>query len=204
MLGATCALIPQPIQRPLLRVGPLARVSLRVWGQGLAHLVPFTTFRPHISSSPDASSGGVGVAADPESDQDDTVQIANAFLANHAEVRDGVANILGGFPEWWTVQDFPQQVLVFVVIDLLLDDKELGQTFRFTIEVARPDNTTVQLGSVEMRRDKNPIDLPATKHHNIGVFPAPINLLEGTHIVTIQGSGESARMPFYARKITTP
>jgi len=135
------------------------------------------------------------------------MRVANAFLANHAEVRDGIANILGGFPEWYTVPVLPQQVLIFVVIDIVLEDNELGETFAINLILERPDHTTLSLGNIQMRRDRVPMDLSEALHHNIAVFPAPIILGgEGQHVITVEtADGEQRiRIPIYARTAPTP
>jgi hypothetical protein len=141
------------------------------------------------------------LADDPRDNQDVAVRIANAFIANHAEVREGIANVLGGFPEWWMVPTLPQQVVMFVVVDLLVEDGEMGIPFEFSITLERPDRSTMPIGIMRMQRDRGPLDPTGVLHHNVAVFPAPINIgSEGTHLIGVQGSGHSMQIPIYVRR----
>src|SRR5438045_426805 len=70
------------------------------------------------------------------------VRVHSAFLANHAEVRDSLAYVLGGFPEWWTVTELPSSAFLAMVVVLQLERFEIEHEHSFDLVVTRESETT--------------------------------------------------------------
>jgi hypothetical protein len=80
------------------------------------------------------------------------MRIREAFLANSAETRQGLAFVLGGFPEWWTVQSLPSGSLLSMVAVAELDESDLDKDFQVTIRMRHPTNETDTLGVAGFKR----------------------------------------------------
>ncbi|HVC15570.1 MAG TPA: hypothetical protein VND62_12015 [Acidimicrobiales bacterium] len=90
------------------------------------------------------------------------MRVDSFFLANYAEQRGGLANILGAFPEWWTVPNVPCRMAVGFVLVQDLDEAELESAYSIHLYI-RPDTTpppddSTPLGIVEtLPRRTSPI-----------------------------------------------
>jgi hypothetical protein len=84
------------------------------------------------------------------------VKLEAAFLANHAEVHDGLAFVTGGFPEWWSVPATNTFQQVALVVVARLDRNEVGQTFTYEIIIERPDGTQQPVVYVASSRGQSP------------------------------------------------
>ena len=82
------------------------------------------------------------------------MRVTSAFLANYAEVRDGLAFVAGGFPEWWTVQSLPATATMTMVVVLDLDRSEVEARFDLDVVVERPDGTETGIARASASRGK--------------------------------------------------
>src|SRR5438874_7382915 len=86
------------------------------------------------------------------------VRVASAFLANHAEVRDGLAFVAGGFPEWWTVQSLPATATMTMVVVLELDESEIETQFDLDLVVMQPDRSETGIARISASRGRQADD----------------------------------------------
>jgi hypothetical protein len=134
------------------------------------------------------------------------VKLEAAFLANHAELHDGLAFITGGFPEWWSVpatNTFQQMSLLIVA---RLDPGEITQTFTYEIIIERPDETQQPVIYVAASRGQSLRSEPQRL-----LLPVPITFSIdfrqlGLHRFLVKCEGETlADVPFEVRlAVPTP
>jgi hypothetical protein len=80
------------------------------------------------------------------------VRISSAFVANSAEVKDGLAYVMGAFPEWWTLTELPADSTLAFVFVVEMDDWELGQQFQFLIRMDHPEQSSDTLAVIQYSR----------------------------------------------------
>jgi hypothetical protein len=112
----------------------------------------------------------------------EAMRVASACIANYAEIRNGIVNILGGYPEWWEVPQLPQQATMFIVVTCEMDHSEAGRTFSFDLKLKRPSGDDPQLlAQIQTVKPPSPAPTGASLKNPI-VVPAPVNLgEEGLH-----------------------
>src|ERR1035437_8658416 len=82
-----------------------------------------------------------------------TVKISNAFLANHAETREGLAFSSGGSPEWYTVPSLPVTAAPLAAVWVLeLEQAEIGLPFTFELAVLYPTGVRHSIAHVGVGR----------------------------------------------------
>jgi hypothetical protein len=127
------------------------------------------------------------------------VRVHSAFLANSAEVKDTLAYVLGGFPEWWTVPALPASAFLAMVVVLELRDDEVDQEYTFDLVVDRLGDTTpiAQVRSKRGRSDRAP---GAPILHVIAVNFIVQFETEGPHDFVLLSYGvQLARVPLLVR-----
>jgi hypothetical protein len=136
------------------------------------------------------------------------VRVRDAFLANHAEVREGLAFISGAFPEWWRLNTLPATVPVSLVVVIDLDPSEIDQALKVTIRLVHPNGDRDTLGDVPFRRPRQAEDilLPGgTPFRQILACTFDVHFrMEGLHRVAItSGDEEVESVPVAVRAIST-
>lgn len=63
------------------------------------------------------------------------MRVSSAFLANHAEVHDGLVFVAGGFPEWCNVTHVPGEARFTLVVVLEVDRHDVDRSHHFEIEL---------------------------------------------------------------------
>jgi len=142
------------------------------------------------------------VASRTSSEQNVNMRLTNAFLANYAEARAGLFDILGAFPEWWDVPKLPANLLVHLVVNLDLEEADLGTTYFFEIGMNRPNQRFDLLGKIQATRDPSLEHVSGAPLRNVVVMPLPILLAEsGPHelVVTSLDDSQIARVPILVR-----
>lgn len=133
------------------------------------------------------------------------VQVANAFLANYAEVRGGTLQALGAMPEWWAAPRLPHQIVAFTVLQLSLEREEQETVFQFSVLVHRPEGR-VDPPSIQVATQRGVLG-PDSRSYDPFFFiipiPVPITLAsEGRHAVEVRTSGhEPIILPFGVRVV---
>ena len=139
------------------------------------------------------------------------VEVTSAFLANYAELRGPLTNVLGAFPEWWEVPALPHNVVVYAVLGMELDEGEIGDVFTFLVVLQRPDGTTQSISTAQARRVPAEEVVEGSAIHLVLPIPVPVNVSQlGRHqivVIAARGDGERkevARISFGIRIVTPP
>jgi hypothetical protein len=130
------------------------------------------------------------------------VQVVAAFLAAEARPRNGVLDVVGGFPEFWNLAILPCEVTMALVLLVELDRDERDRTVDLGLLFSCGDDET-NLPSVSVAREP-PIDF---------VDGAPLYACEIINLVIMlervgrcefrvtQGDSVIATVPFVSRLI---
>jgi hypothetical protein len=76
------------------------------------------------------------------------VRIAGAFIANHAEWREHLLFVSGGFPEWWDLTDIPGDTSFTLVLMAEVTHSELDQEHTVDVAMRSPDGAESALPSI--------------------------------------------------------
>jgi hypothetical protein len=68
------------------------------------------------------------------------VRVNSAFIANHAESRDGLLFVSGGFSEWLNLEGLPAEAHLVLVVMFEVEPDEVGRTATVDLELAQGDN----------------------------------------------------------------
>ena len=115
------------------------------------------------------------------------VKIANALVSNYAEVRDSLANVLGAFPEWWTVTSLPIVQPVGMVVVAQLERDELDKRITLRFQVTHPNGKTDDLSTVIFVRGTGAAEVEGPKYQ---ILPVGLNVnfqTPGEHVFTVLG-----------------
>src|SRR5580704_8934577 len=93
------------------------------------------------------------------------MRVNSAFLATYAEARDGLVNVTGGFPAWWTVQSLPTTVQLSLVLVLELEGSEpQGKPmYDFVVRLVHPHgdiDTVLVITSSRLVETSQPVGAP--------------------------------------------
>jgi hypothetical protein len=96
------------------------------------------------------------------------MRIAGAFIANHAEWREHLLFVSGGFPEFWNLAEIPGDANFMLVLMAEVTHQELEQQHTVDIAMRSPDGSETPLlsiafvfGQVEQYVEGAPIYAPA-------------------------------------------
>jgi hypothetical protein len=96
------------------------------------------------------------------------MRIAGAFIANHAEWREHLLFVSGGFPEWWDLAEIPGDTSFTLVLMAEVTHQELDQQHTVEVAMRSSDGTEAALpsitfgfGPVEQYVEGAPIYTPA-------------------------------------------
>jgi hypothetical protein len=128
------------------------------------------------------------------------MRITNAFLANHAETRDGLAFVSGAFPEWWTVPSVPAVSNLAMVFVCELEESDLDQSFPLDLVVVRPDGGRDQLVQLVTTRRADGDAAPGTPRFQVAALLFSVQFQEaGLHRFEIVGETATASVPLLVR-----
>jgi hypothetical protein len=129
------------------------------------------------------------------------VKLEAAFLANHAEVHDGLLFVTGGFPEWWSTPALNALQQMALVVVTRLERSEILEKFTYEIVIERPDESQQPVVYVATSRGA----LPGTSDDQPFFQTVPINFSIdfrqlGLHRYLVKCAGSTlADVPFEVR-----
>lgn len=113
------------------------------------------------------------------------MKFLNAFLANHAEVHDGLLFVNGGCPEKWMVKDLDEEIKIYFVGQVQYEESEIGTHQGYAIEVHGPKKDQRLFGIAErVESEFGPDDKPNFKK----LWVLPIEFLasgSGLHEIVV-------------------
>lgn len=112
------------------------------------------------------------------------MKVSSLFLANAAEVRDGLLYALGAFPEWLSVPAVPGRLLYSVVIALDLEEADLGRRQHLYLHLVRPDGKSQRMAEVHLTAIRPATDRRVLRQV-IAVPVTPLLEVEGVHTVLL-------------------
>jgi hypothetical protein len=129
------------------------------------------------------------------------VKVNNAFLANHAEIRESLAYVSGAFPEWWEVFQLPATANVFVVFVVELDDDELQSPIECVLDLEHPGGTIQSVANVLVNSSPRGERVTGAPNFQIVAVSTLVEFLQSDrHEFTIRSGEERlARVPFAVR-----
>lgn len=130
------------------------------------------------------------------------VRVHSAFLANHAEVRDGLAYVAGGYPAWWSVYRLPVAQTLGIVVVIFVDDDEFGRPLQVQLVLRRPGGGEDDLALVDFWRERDAGTASGVPAHWIVAVNTVVEFRnEGVHeFAVLTASGEElARVPLSVR-----
>jgi hypothetical protein len=71
-----------------------------------------------------------------------------AFIANYAEIQAGMVQVIGGFPEWWSLAAVPGEAVISAVLVVEVEPAEVGQTATIDFFITAPDGTESAIGAI--------------------------------------------------------
>lgn len=127
------------------------------------------------------------------------MKINNAFLANHAETREGLAFISGGFPEWYTVPSLPITAPLAAVWVLELEQAEIGLPFTFELAVVYPSRLKHLLAHVGVGRSHDTRTVEGAPLYVIVTYVFGVEFqVEGLHTFEVVSENQvMATMPLF-------
>ena len=135
------------------------------------------------------------------------VRISSALIANYAESRAGVLNILGAFPEWWEVPKLPWAgVLSFVVVLELAGAEDAKKPYKLDFTLRRPTGESDHLLSVQTTRVAT-TQVPGAPFRNAVPVQLPITLGTAERhsiVVSETDTEQSVEVPFGVRLVPPP
>ena len=131
------------------------------------------------------------------------MKVCNAFLANHAETREGLAFISAAFPEWYTVPALPVNAPLAAIWVLEIEPAEIGLRFSFDLGVTDPGGIRRTVAHVVVGRSP---DTPTVKGAPLYVVVTYVFLVdlqtEGLHTFDLFAEGHvMATMPLYVNLV---
>ncbi len=110
------------------------------------------------------------------------MRLANAFLANHAEVRDGLAYVSGAFPEWLEVEALPSAEVLYLVVVVELDQEDLGAPTEIAVSIVPPGGPSTEVVAFKSVREAMEDDPPGSPLLEIVATPlSAVFEVEGRH-----------------------
>lgn len=135
------------------------------------------------------------------------MRLTNAFIANYAEIRGGLAYVAGAFPEWFDAPTLPIIGSLYAVIVFDLEPNDLGTLTEIRISVVRPGGQTdpITVAKTQAMRLPDAPPLEGAPIHQVYALPIPTQFgSEGLHeyLIEFQGTGiEPARIGIGVRRV---
>lgn len=133
------------------------------------------------------------------------MKVTNAFLANHAEIRDSLVFASGAFPEWWMIPNLTMAQPLAFVATIEMEGSEIGKTYNFILGLEAPEAATTGLAFFTSRRDLVPDETTDAPIYNIFAlnFLVPFGTVGLHHFVLSisqeNGIEEIARVPLLVK-----
>ncbi len=127
------------------------------------------------------------------------MRIRNAFLANHAETREGLAFVSGGFPESYTVFALPLNASLAAVWVVELDETEIGRSFLLDLRVSDPRGVTRPVAHLGVGRSQDTPTVHGAPLYVIVTYRFLVELqVVGLHTFEVVCDGQvMATMPLF-------
>ena len=138
------------------------------------------------------------------------MRLANAFLANYAEVRGGLAYISGAFPEWFDAPTLPTIGGFQLVLNVQLEPHEVGRTVVIEVRIRRPGGELDQIGMIQTTSVRGPDEsgIPGAPINWVVIAPLPTQIgSEGLHAYVIdfpQHELQSVELAIAVRRVPPP
>ncbi len=123
-----------------------------------------------------------------------SVKVTDVVLANYAEMRDGLAFITGGFPDYLTAisPNYSPRIGMVVVVDY--EPVEIGMAFHFLVRLVHPDgdaDTVVKIGTAPQLKPNHPDFAPIRQVVTVSSLPVEFRM-SGLHEFRVvdENSGE--------------